>query len=101
MEINFKYEGILVHSFDRFYVVTKFILPSIKDFKFSKFSYDNTCAYLDDKKSCNVETKKCTLDLLAFCKKIALYVDYYRKQIKSYKDMTHHILKNEIDLILP
>ena len=25
--INYKYEGMLAHSFDRFYVVTKFILP--------------------------------------------------------------------------
>ena len=40
---------MLAHSFDRFYVVTKFILPSIKDLKFSKFKYDNTCAYLDEK----------------------------------------------------
>ena len=32
--INCKYEGMLVHSFDRFYVVTKFILPSIKDLEF-------------------------------------------------------------------
>ena len=26
--INFKYEGTLSHSSDRFYVVTKFILPT-------------------------------------------------------------------------
>ena len=32
--INYKYEGMLVHSFDRFYVVTKFILPSIGDLNF-------------------------------------------------------------------
>ena len=25
--INYKYEGMLAHSFDRFYVITKFILP--------------------------------------------------------------------------
>ena len=25
--INYKYEGMLAHSFDRFYVVTKFMLP--------------------------------------------------------------------------
>ena len=31
--INFKYEGMLAHSFDRFYVVTKFILPTIQQFK--------------------------------------------------------------------
>ena len=29
--INFKYEGMLSHSFDRFYVVTKFELPKVED----------------------------------------------------------------------
>ena len=40
--INFKYEGMLVHSFDRFYVVTKFILPTINDLKFSTINFDET-----------------------------------------------------------
>ena len=44
--INYKYEGMLAHSFDRFYVVTKFILPSIKDLKFFKLSFDDACACL-------------------------------------------------------
>ena len=42
--INYKYEDMLAHSFDRFYVVTKFILPSIGDLNFSKLNYDDTCA---------------------------------------------------------
>ena len=29
--INYKYEGTLSHSFDRFYVVTKFELPKVED----------------------------------------------------------------------
>ena len=29
--INYKYEGMLAHSFDRFYVVTKFVLTMIGD----------------------------------------------------------------------
>ena len=33
---NYKYEGMPAHSFDRFYVVTKFMLPTIGDIKFSK-----------------------------------------------------------------
>ena len=33
--INYKYEGMLAHSFDRFYVVTKFILPTLDDLKLS------------------------------------------------------------------
>ena len=37
---------MLVHSFDRFYIVTKFILPTINDLKFSTINFDETCAYL-------------------------------------------------------
>ena len=64
--ITFKYEGILMHSFDRFYVVTKFILPSIGDLKFSKLNYDNTCMYLDNRNTQNTETGKHMLDLMTF-----------------------------------
>ena len=39
-EINYKYEGMLAHSFDRFYVVTKFILPKLDDFKLSPINYN-------------------------------------------------------------
>ena len=38
--INYKYEGMLAYSFDRFYVVMKFILPTINDLKFSTIKYD-------------------------------------------------------------
>ena len=41
--INYKYEGMLVQSFDRFYVVTTFILPSIGDLE--KLNYGNTCIF--------------------------------------------------------
>ena len=56
--INYKYKGMLAHSFDRFYVVTKFILPSIGDLNFSKLNYDNTCTYLDDINICDTNTRK-------------------------------------------
>ena len=82
--INFKYEGILAHSFDRFYVVTKFILPSIKDLKFSKLNYDGTCAYLNEKTIGTAEKKNYIIDLFAYCRKVRPYVDYYKRQINSY-----------------
>ena len=37
--INYKYEGMLAHSFDRLYAVTKFMLPMIGDLKFSKLGF--------------------------------------------------------------
>ena len=42
--INYKYEGMLAHSFDRFYVATKFILPTIG---YSKLDFNYTCAYTE------------------------------------------------------
>ena len=76
--INYKYEGMLAHSFDRLYVVTKFILPSIQDLKFPTLNCDNTLAYLDNKNMCNTESKKYMLDLMPFCKKIEPFVLYYK-----------------------
>ena len=85
---------MLAHSFDRFYVVTKFISPSIKDLKFSKLNYDSICTYLQVENGCTAETKKYILDLIAYCRKIKPSVDYYKQQIKSYNDTAHNILKN-------
>ena len=48
--INFEYEGKLAHSFDRFYVVIKFILPLINNLKFSTTNFDETCDYLQEEK---------------------------------------------------
>ena len=48
-----------------------------------------------------MEKQKYTLDFLAFCKKTEQYVAYYKRQIKSYNDTAHNILKSETDLILP
>ena len=46
--INYKYEELLAHSFDRFYMVTKFILPTLDYLKVSPISYDKDCNYIQD-----------------------------------------------------
>ena len=97
--INYKYEGMFAHSFDRFYMVTKFILPSIGDLNFSTLNY-NTCTYVDNKNVHDTESKKHMLDLMMFCKKIEPFVLYYKRLIKSY-NTAYNILENEINLILP
>ena len=49
--INYKYEGTLSHSFDRFYMVTKFELPKVKGLEFTTILYDTGCKHLDAMKS--------------------------------------------------
>ena len=92
---------MLAHSFDRFYMVTKFMLPSKGDLNLSTLNHAITCAYLDNKNMHNSESKKHMLDLITFCKKIEPFVLYYRRLIKSYNNMAHNILENEISLTLP
>ena len=65
---------MLEHSCDRFHVLTKFILPSIGDLKFSTLNYDSTCPYVDNRNMCDSESKKHMLHLMTFCKKIEPFV---------------------------
>ena len=37
---NFKYEGMLTHLFDRFYVVTKYEIPRVEQLQFTTFAFD-------------------------------------------------------------
>ena len=92
---------MLVHSFDRFYVVTKFISPTKGDLKFSKLNNDNTCAYVNNKNAQGTKTRKYMLDLNTFCKKIEPFVIYYKRLINSYNNTAHNTLEKDIKLLLP
>ena len=92
--VNFKYEGMLVHSIDRFYVVTKFELPKLEDLRFTTFSFDPTCKHLN---TSNYYLQR----YIKHCKRIARYVEFYKKQIEYYNCTAHEILQNERQLILP
>ena len=67
--VNFKYEGMLSHSFDRFYIVTKFELPKTKDLKFAIFGFDFECSYANHTSTSNTDYAR----LMNYCMKIAPY----------------------------
>ena len=99
--INYKYEGMLAHSFDRFYVVMKFILPTIDDLKFSTIKCDEKCEYLKKEEGCTDKVKEHILDLIMYCRKIRPFLHYYRDQAYSSNHTAYNILKKKISLILP
>ena len=65
---------MLEHSFGRFYIVTKFILPTIYDLIFLRIKYDEKCKYLQQEKGCIDEPKEHILDLIIYCRKIRPFV---------------------------
>ena len=66
---------MLADSIDRFYVVTKFILSMMDDFKLSPIKYDKECKYLynlDDKD--NDQIKENIGNLLSYCARLRPYI---------------------------
>ena len=99
-EINYKYEGTLSHSFDRFYVMTKFELPKVKDLKLTTISYGSDCKFLDDAKDRKDYPIELIKDMNVYCVKIALHIAFY-KIIDFYNQTDYEIITNELALILP
>ena len=100
--INYKYERMLAYSFDRFYVITKFTLPTLDDLKLSPIRYDKECSHIqqiDDQE--NDYIKGNIKELLFYCAKLRPFMAFYKMQIKAGNATAHQILKNEVYLILP
>ena len=71
--VNFKYEGMLSYSFDRFYVVTKFELPKVKDLRLATLDFDLNWSFL------NGEEKHMT-KLKRHCLRIAPYIGFIKNK---------------------
>ena len=91
----FKYEGMLTHSFDRFYVVAKYKIPKVEHLQFVTFTFDLMCNHLNNSK------KRYLLRYIKYCRRIAPYVKLYKQQIDYYNWTAYNLLQNEIGLILP
>ena len=83
---------MLSHSFDRFYVVTKFILPTTDDLKFSSIKFDSSCNYLNVGLNRHQFLTQYIPNVKNFCKKIIPFIDYYKKQTGYYNCTAQDIL---------
>ena len=82
---------MLSHSFDRFYIVTKFELPKTKDLRLATFKFDFECIYAN-----HTRTNTNYAKLLKYCMKIALYARLYQRQIKYYNWTAYDTLTGDI-----
>ena len=95
--VNFKYEGMLSHSFDRFYIVTKFELLKTKDLKLATFGFDFECSYANHTSISNTDYAR----LMNYCMRIMPYAQLYQRQIQYYNKTAYDTLANDIGKILP
>ena len=81
--INFKYEGMLFHSFDRFYVITTFVLLMVENLKFSRISFDSSCRYLDTGINRSNYPTDYIPNLKNHCKKIIPFLLFIRNKLNT------------------
>ena len=99
--INYKYKGMLTHSFDRFYIITKFILPSIGDIRFSHLTFNDSCSYMNKEYAPNTDSSKYLKEFKRYCHKLKPFISYYSKLINSYNSTFYDLMENKIKPLLP
>ena len=101
--MNFRYEGMLSRSFDRFYVVTKIEIPKVSDLNWALFEFDYNCSHVlnikKDTRFTILSTIKEMFDV--YCKNIMPYMYLYKHQVEYYEKTVYEILEKDIGMILP
>ena len=101
--MNFRYEGILSHSFDRFYVITKIEIPKVSDLNLTLFQFDYNCSHVENIEKGMKFTILSTIKEMfnVYCKNIIPYMYLYKHQVEYYEKTVYEILEKYIGLILP
>ena len=104
--VNFRYEGMLAHSFDRFYVVTKVEIPKVLDLNLTMFQFDYNCSHVANIERIVIGFKfKVTNTILnifrTYCRNLISYMYLYKHQVEYYEKMVYNILEKDIGMILP
>ena len=101
--VNFRYEGMLAHSFDRFYVVTRIEIPKVSYLNLTVFQFDYNCSHVTNiEKDTKFKVPSMIKDMFrVYCKNIIPYMYLYKHQVEYYEKMVYNILEKDIGLILP
>ena len=85
--VNFRYEGMLSHSFDRYYVVMKIEIPKESDLNLTLFLFDYNCSHVVNIEKGMRFKIPCTIKEMfdVYCKNIIPYMYLYKHQVEYYE----------------
>ena len=104
--VNFRYEGMLAHSFDRFYVVTKVEIPKVLDLNLTMFQFDYNCSHIANIERIVVgfglKVPNTIINMFRmYCRNLIPYMYLYKHQVEYYEKTVYNILEKDIGMILP
>ena len=99
--VNFRYEVMLAHSFDTFYVVTRIEIPKVSDLNLTLFQFDYNCSNVTNiEKDTSFKVPSAIKDMFnVYCKNIIPYMYLYKHQVEYYEKTVYNILEKDIGLI--
>ena len=99
--VNFRYEGLLAHLFDRFYVVTRIEIPKVSDLNFTMFQFDYNCTHVVNiEKETRFKVPDMIRDMFnVYCRNIIPYMYLYKHQMEYYEKTVYNILEKDIGMI--
>ena len=99
--VNFRYEGMLSHSFNRFFVVMKIEIPKVSDLNLTLFQFDYNCSHVVNiEKGTNFQIPSTIKDMFnVYCKNIIPYMYLYKHQVEYYEKTVYDILEKDIGQI--
>ena len=91
--VNFRYEDMLAHSFDRFYVVTRIEIPKVSDLNLTLFQFDYTCSHVTNiEKDTSFKVPSTIKDMFnVYCNNIIPYMYLYKHQVEYYEKTVYNI----------
>ena len=101
--VNYRYEGMLAHLFDRFYVVTRIEIPKVSDLNLTVFQFEYNCSHVAHiEKDTKFKIPSTIKDMFTvYCRNIIPYMYLYRHQVEYYEKMVYNILEKYRGMILP
>ena len=101
--VNFRYEVMLAHLFDRSYVVTRIEIPKVSDLNLTVFQFEYNCTHV---KNIEKDTRFKVPDMIRdmfniYCRNIIPYMYLYKHEVEYYEKTVYNILEKDIGMILP
>ena len=93
--INYKYNGLLHHNIHRVWIITKVVLPKLKDVKFPDINFDPECKFVDHLKN-SMAASKHVNSIRSICKSMKPIVTLFKEKELYYENAITGILKEEI-----
>ena len=93
--INYRYNGLPHHNIHRVWIITKVVVPILKDVKFPDISFDADCKFVHKLKN-TMTASKHVKSIRSICKSMKPLVTLLKQKELYYENAIKGILKEEI-----